>query len=123
MFDPDVSYGDAIEYALNVGLPPIGDEIQAKGGTVADGTCAECGGVLYDYEFEVVCGNCSLVIGSDTKTTESDSPWQRFWDNRPTHTNSGDPRCVGGFPQQYDWVKREDIDRPVKKLDPDSFYR
>lgn len=122
MFDDDVEYGDAIAHVFDTDhLPSIADDLRRTGGTVANGSCPVCGGVLYDHEHEVVCSRCSLVVGSSI-ASESQSPWDYFRDNRPDYYHSNKSRCVGGFPDSYDWVEREDLDRPVKKIDPELFY-
>jgi len=123
MFDEDVEYATAIGFVFDdTSLPSIGDELRSQhGATVAPGTCAECNGTLYECEYEVVCGNCSVVVGSDTET-ESTSRWAQFENDRPHYHNSKRARCVGGFPDTYDWVKSEDIDHPVRQLDPNKFY-
>jgi hypothetical protein len=121
MFD-ESDCATAIDFIFGDGtLPSIGSEIQSHGGTVTQGECAECDGTLYEYEHEVVCGNCSIVVGADTNT-QSTTRWAEFNNDRPTYYNSNKPRCVGGFPDTYDWVKREDIDHPVRQLDPNKFY-
>lgn len=122
MFEDGVA--DAIDYVLgDDSLPSIHDDLMRGGATVAVGSCSECDGTIYDNDDEVVCGNCSLVIGSDTARGSGPSPWEHFQENRPTYYNSNKQRCPGGFPDAYDWVEREDIDRPVKKIDPETFYR
>jgi len=123
--DEDIDYAEAIDLVFGDGtLPSIGDELRSMGATVSQGSCSECDGTLYDHEHEVICGNCSLVIGADTSsTTNRTTRWEYFRSNRPTYRNSNRTRCVGGFPHPYDWVDRDDIDQPVKKLDPSNFYR
>jgi len=121
--DEDVAYDEVIAFVFGDGTPPsIGDDLRAMGATVASGSCSECDGTLYNCDHEVVCANCSLVIGSDTDH-DTQSLWERFRDDRPGYHNSNHKRCPGGFPDSYDWVKREDIDQPVKKVNPDTFYK
>lgn len=123
MLDEDIEYDTAIDFIFGDDtLPSIGSELQSRGGTVTQGTCSECDGTLYEYEHEVICGNCSIVVGADTSTTQSTTRWEEFKNNRPQYHNSNKYRCVGGFPDTYDWVKREDIDHPVSKVDPNKFY-
>lgn len=122
-YDEEINYAEAIDFVFGDDTPPsIGDELRSMGATVADGNCSECDGTLFDYENEVICSNCSLVIGADTSTSSSKTSWDYFNENRPRYYNSNRPRCIGGFPNTYDWVKREDIDHPVKEIEPTSFY-
>lgn len=121
--DEDIDYAKAIRFVFDgCTLPNIGNELRSMGATVSDGSCSECDGTLYDHKHEVVCANCSMVIGADTRTTNSKTSWDYFRENRPKYHNSHHLRCVGGFPDSYDWVKREDIDHPVKHLEPTEFY-
>lgn len=123
MFDEDVEYAASIRYVFDgTTLPSIHDDLRAGGGTVAQGLCPNCRGTLYDHDHEVICANCSTVIGADT-SIEQQTPWEYFRANRPTYHTSDKNRCLGGFPHVYDWVEREDIDRPIKRIDPETFYR
>lgn len=119
----ELSCTDAIEYVFgDDSLPSIRTDLRNMGGTVADGSCPDCDGVLYELEYEVVCSSCSIVIGSDTRE-EKQTRWDAFRADRPDYYHSSKKRCIGGFPNTYDWVEREDIDNPVKQLDPASFYK
>jgi hypothetical protein len=123
-FDTDVSYADAIEFVFgDDSLPTIHDELQSMGGTVAEDTCNECNGTLYELEYEVVCGRCSMVLGSGSHSTSDKTQWDYFHENRSTYHNSNKHRCVGGFPHVYEWTERDEVDQPIKKLHPDEFYK
>jgi len=101
----------------------IGDELQEMGATATTENCSHCGGVLFDYNNELICGNCSMVVGpASTTGSKTKSLWVMFDENRPRYYNSNKRLCVGGFASTYDWVEREDVDRPIKKLDAESFY-
>lgn len=101
---------------------PVPNELGSRPDTTeADGECPECEGTLWDLDNETVCGDCSIVLGSSSHSSQSD--WEYFFENRPEHWNSERPRCVGGFPWAYDWVRSSDIDGAVSDVDPAQFYR
>jgi len=124
-FEDDIDYTTAIACVFDDStLPSIESDLRDHGATRSGGTCSECDGVLYDYEHEVICENCSLVISADTSSSrDRTSHWTHFKNSRPTYNNSKQKRCVGGFPHVYSWVKSEDIDQPISSVDPNSFYR
>lgn len=89
--------------------------------TVSDRDCPECDGTVWDLGDEQVCGKCSTVANSTR--TERRSIWSYFFENRSEYDNSGNTRCVGGFPWVYEWVESEDIEGPVADVDATKFYR
>lgn len=90
--------------------------------TAADGECPECEGTIWDLGGELVCGECSIVLGSD-REGDGLTEWDHFFEDRPEHWNSEKPRCVGGFPWTYDWVGSDDVDGSVSSLNPENFYK
>lgn len=123
MFDDNVVYGAAIRHVLGDGTPPnIHSDLRDGGTTVAQGSCSNCGGTLFDHNHEVICGNCSAVIGAETRE-QTPTRWEQFHANRPRYYHSHNKRCLGGFPDSYDWVERDDIDHPVTEIEPENFYR
>lgn len=113
------------------------DELADDGFTRIERSCSQCPeGHLWAGNSEVVCSNCGYVDGSENRrdgiadrTTDTtlcssrEDPWTQFQTHRPGYHNSSYLRCVGGFPDRYDWVTADDIDRPVSLVEPESFYR
>lgn len=86
----------------------------------------DCTGMLWNTGSHIVCESCFTIVEQQTQHDPSD-PWEQFRNNRDEdynkHSNSDEPRCVGGFPHVYDWVKRSDIDYSIAQVDPTSFYK
>lgn len=94
-------------------LPSITRDLERDAGATRTGEeCVECEGDLWRLQGDTICANCSIVIGSGSVPGVTDV---RLNGSRSTHSNSGTPRCIGGFPHAYDWGGDED--------NPESFYR
>jgi len=96
--------------------------------TKTDSTCHFCGGTLWENDTHTLCEECDTSFGQDevqrqySRRTGKKDQWREFRENRPTYHNSGIPKCVGGFPDSYEWVKASEINKPVSSIRPDDFY-
>lgn len=84
-------------------ISPIGDVLSSTPGTQKlNGRCKHCGGQLWQYDNDVVCEECSTVIGGDEHPVDLEDPWVVFRRNR-RELDWNRKRCVGGFPHAYSW--------------------
>lgn len=119
----------AIVEVDDIRLPSIRADLEQYGNARRlNDMCGECDGQLWSVDHNVVCEQCSTVIGGahDTpsyQSTPDDFRLPRDTEDRSTHSNSERPRCVGGFPHTYDWVQSDEIDGVVIELDPEEFYQ
>ena len=70
--------------------------------------CSECGGALWNVDKDIVCEECSAVLGgpNNRSNTENDLRLPPKSD-RLEYGNSETPRCAGGY-AEYEWCNNSD---------------
>lgn len=104
-------------------LISIRSELEQSSAQPAGGYCPSCGGTLFEQGHEVVCSDCSLVLGNNNSGRSRTSLWDTHFEHRPRYHRSNRRICVGGFVQAYDWVSSDEHDGSVRSLDPSQFYK